>query len=163
MDYLYDLCGGAFIMKHGQTVSGFIIALLLVAIPVVGFTLFYVSGSQTYGVEYTDTTEGLNQYAALNGSISTMNNRLENRTVSSGGFAIIGDYLGYAKDVLFITIDSLNLFSTMADTGYENVASGTTNSDASGALSIIRYIIISIVIVLFVAAILAFLAGRNKV
>lgn len=142
--------------------SSFLIAILLVSIPVLGFTLFATLGGTSYGFTYSDTTTGLNQYSAINSTIVSMNTEIKNDTLSSGGFAIIGDYLGYGKRIFTVGLTSINTFTTMSDVAYQNVASGTTNTQASGALRTIEYVIISIVIIAIFFIFMALVAGRNS-
>jgi len=145
--------------------STFIITLLLICIPIICFGVAYTMGASSYGVDYNDTISGFNQYAKINATLKEMNTELHNETTSSGGFNIIGDYLGYGKRILFLALDSTALFTSISNAGYDNIASNVPDDDngqGTTALLAVKFIIIAIVMIAVFFIIIAYLSGRQE-
>ena len=159
-----------------SNIQNFIIAIIVVSIGVLGFGVYYSGITTSYGVTTTyNLTNGgsYNQMATIQNLTNTMYVRVSNNNTGPnsplGGQNILGDYLSYGWNTLKLTFTSYNIFYIILNTALNPCQQGQTAdciplSDAgTGVLNTIKIAIGSIVMVIFVFAIILFLSGRQQI
>ena len=138
-------------------ISGLVVGIVIACLCVVGFGVFLSSAAVNYGVKYNNTVSGLDQSAAVLNLSESMSANIQNNTRSSGGFAAIGDLLGYGWNTLRLSFRSLTMMRTMVAVAFNNVSAVIGDN----IVIVFESFVVAIIIILVGFAIIEFLAGRK--
>lgn len=142
--------------RGGIKISTFMISILVVALFMTVFANFYAGVADRYPVTYdTDLNDSLaiyDQFETIQNTSEQMQSQLyTNKTGLAGAADLLGSFLGSGFQVLKLTSDSLSAFNIIANEAGERM----TLPDYFTA------IIITIVVVLFIFAIISVLVGKD--
>lgn len=140
-----------------ERMSLFIISIIIASISVVGISVYYSGISAGYASNSTNIT-AYNQMSSINNITENLNDRIITQPTSTGGFAVLGDFLSYAYNTLQLTFSSYNLFYVMLGYGFSAIP---TDSGSVGAVNLIKAGIGSIVLIIIVFVVITFWAGRS--
>lgn len=142
-----------------ERLSLFIVSIIIASMVVLGIGVYYTGISQEYGVTNNQNVTQYNQLGQIQNITEQLNDRIEDQPTSTGGFAILGDFLNYGYNTLRLTFASYNLFDAMLDHGVQSIP---TDSGNAQAINLIKVGLGSVVFVLFIFIIIAFWAGRAE-
>jgi hypothetical protein len=142
-------------------ISTFLVSIMVVALCITGFVSYYVGITASYQTPYTDQISSLDKYNETYNITSQINDQLvsNNTPVSVGGFAVIGDLLSYGYNSIRLTFQSIDLFYSMLDTGFDNIPIG--DSTTTPTFTRFKYILGGIVFILFFLVIISVLVNRQ--
>jgi hypothetical protein len=139
-------------------ISTFIISLLIASMIVVGFVALYAKTATTYNVDYGDNISELDQYNNLSIMTNDIRTNVASEKKTSGGFAIIGDFLSNGYDAVRFTFDSINIFNGMLNAARDNIPFG----DETGTLDRFKLVIGMIVFIAFIFIVISILINRQN-
>lgn len=138
--------------------STFIISFLFASMVIVGFVAFYAKIATTYTVTYSDNISQLDQFNNISDMTTDIKDSVATKPASTGGFAIIGDFLGAGYDIVITTFRSFSIFNDMLNAGFNNIPVG----DEAGTLNRFKVIIGLIVFVIIIFIVIAILLNRQN-
>lgn len=143
-------------------ISTFIISILVVAAMVTVFVAFYASLSTKYeDVTYQDNISGFDQFDDIDNITTQLSGQLENQTVSTGGFNIIGDFLSTGYNALKVTWQSMTSFNKIVNSGFSNIPVG--DDEGQQSLHRLQLLIGTIVFIAILFILIAVLTNRGDI
>jgi hypothetical protein len=142
-----------------ERVSLFVISIVVVAMVVTGLGVFYSGISTEYGVSNTQNLSAYNQMEGINNITSSLDTKINAQPTSTGGFAVLGDFLSYGYNTLVLTFQSYNFFYVMLEYSFTGIPTG---DEGSGAIQLIKSGIATIVFLLIIFALIAILTQRQQ-
>ena len=147
-------------------ISGFLISLLLVALFATSFSYLIANVSKPYDVEYNNETfESYNKINQLSNDIeATKNNITTQLELDPGLLDVIGAYLKGGYKTLKISLNSFEVFSSVAEETLSDSNLGTNQELYNPVfISQLKTTLVLIVLVLVLFIIIGIFVGREKI
>lgn len=143
-----------------ERLSLFIISIVVCSIIVLGLGMFYTGVSTEYGVVNNQNLTGYDQMAGIQDVTGQLNASINSQPTSTGGFAVIGDFLSYGYNTMKIAILSYDYFYVMMNHGAASISAG--DATTGNIVGLILAAVGTIVFILIAFSIISILTGRGE-
>lgn len=139
--------------KRAATISSFLIGIIFASLFTTGFILFMNEGQKNYAVTYDNTSiVALNQMERVTNLTEDIQESATSISERSGALDLIGSLFTSGYQTLLLTLESLNIFSTMADIAFQMIGLGAFGAQIKIAL--VTIVVITIIFGVILATVL---------